>query len=187
MSRTGHSGARRACPARIAYRSRRKARQRDVQLSIEEFGELRLAYAQHLYKAKGRTVDRSFVLTGGWQTDRERGAYVVLTRAQERTDIYVSQEDLDEQGMDAGAIETLGKAIGESRAQQASVAMPRAGVRPSTVTGERRRESMREPGLFAARSTTTIVAPNGLTPARSPETWPYGTLRAQSQVQRQSA
>jgi conjugative relaxase-like TrwC/TraI family protein len=99
------------------------AQQREVQLSTEEFGELRLGYAQHLYKAQGRTVDRSFVLTGGWQTDRER-AYVALTRAQERTDIYVSREDLGEQGMDAGAIERLGEAITTSHAQDASIAMP---------------------------------------------------------------
>jgi hypothetical protein len=65
-------------------------------------------------------VDRSFVLTGGWQTDHEH-AYVALTRAQERTDIYVSREDLGEQGMDAGA-KRLGEAIGESRAQEAGIA-----------------------------------------------------------------
>jgi conjugative relaxase-like TrwC/TraI family protein len=99
----------------------RGAQEREVQLGAEELTGLRLAYAQHLYKAQGRTVDRSFVLTGGWQTDRE-GAYVALTRAQEQTDIYVSREDLGEQGMDAGAIERLGEAMAESHAQEASVA-----------------------------------------------------------------
>ncbi len=94
---------------------------REVQLDAEELGELSLAYAQHLYKAQGRTVDRSFVLTGGWQTDRE-GAYVALTRAQESTDVYVSREDLGERGMDAGAIERLGEAMVESHAQEASIA-----------------------------------------------------------------
>jgi conjugative relaxase-like TrwC/TraI family protein len=101
------------------------AQEREVQFGAEEFAGLRLGYAQHLYKAQGRTVDRSFVLTGGWQTDREH-AYVALTRAQERTDIYVSREDLGEQGMDAGAIERLGHAMAESRAQQASVACEQA-------------------------------------------------------------
>ena len=97
------------------------AQEREVQFGAEELAGLRLAYAQHLYKAQGRTVDRSFVLTGGWQTDRE-GAYVALTRAQRQTDIYVSREDLGEQGMAAGAIERLGEAMAESRAQEASVA-----------------------------------------------------------------
>jgi ATP-dependent exoDNAse (exonuclease V) alpha subunit len=99
----------------------RGAHEREVHLSTQEFVDVRLAYAQHLYKAQGRTVDRAFVLTGGWQTDRER-AYVALTRAQERTDIYVSREDLGEQGMDAGAIERLAEAMTESRAQEASLA-----------------------------------------------------------------
>ena len=80
-------------------------------------------------------MDRSFVLTGGWQTDREH-AYVALTRAQEQTDIYVSREDLGEQGMDAGAIERLGEAMAESRAQEASVAAVER-ERPHELTPER--------------------------------------------------
>ncbi len=46
------------------------------------------------------------MLTGGWQTDRER-AYVALSRARERTDIYVAREDLGHDGIDADAIERL--------------------------------------------------------------------------------
>jgi hypothetical protein len=97
------------------------AKSRELTVDTSEFADMRLSYAQHVYKAQGRTVDRAFVLTGGWQTDRER-AYVALTRAQDRTDIYVSREDLGEQGVDAGAIERLGQAMAESHAQEASVA-----------------------------------------------------------------
>jgi conjugative relaxase-like TrwC/TraI family protein len=93
---------------------------REVSVDTKEFADLRLAYAQHVYKAQGRTVDQAFVLTGGWQTDRERG-YVALTRARDRTDIYVSREDLGEQGMDAGAIERFADAIARSNAQQPSI------------------------------------------------------------------
>jgi conjugative relaxase-like TrwC/TraI family protein len=96
------------------------AESRELTIDTREFADLRLSYAQHVYKAQGRTVDRAFVLTGGWQTDRER-AYVALTRAQARTDIYVSREDLGQQGMDAGAIERLGEAMAESHAQRASI------------------------------------------------------------------
>jgi conjugative relaxase-like TrwC/TraI family protein len=93
---------------------------REVELDTREFSDLRLGYAQHVYKAQGRTVDEAFVLMGGWQTDRER-AYVALTRAREQTDIYVCREDLGEQGMEAGAIERLAEAIETSRAQEASI------------------------------------------------------------------
>jgi conjugative relaxase-like TrwC/TraI family protein len=98
----------------------RGAHEQEVHVDTAEFADMRLAYGQHVYKAQGATVDRAFVLTGGWQADRER-AYVALSRARERTDIYVSREDLGEQGMDTGAIERLGEAISESHAKQASI------------------------------------------------------------------
>ena len=103
----------------------RGANEQNVHVDTTEFHDMRLAYAQHVYKAQGATVDRAFVLTGGWQTDRER-AYVALSRARERTDIYVSREDLGEQGMDTGAIERLGEQISESHAKQASITTPLA-------------------------------------------------------------
>ena len=111
------------------------AQDREIHLGAQELAGLRLANAQHLYKAQGRTVDRSFVLTGGWQADRE-GAYVALTRAQERTDLYVSRRDLGEQGMDAGAIERLGEAMAESRAQEASVVVALERQHPRELTTE---------------------------------------------------
>jgi len=101
------------------------AHEREVPVDTREFKDLRLAYAQHVYKAQGLTVKHAFVLTGGWQTDRER-AYVALSRAQERTDIYVSHEDLGEQDLDTGAIEQLAEAISESHAKQASITTPLA-------------------------------------------------------------
>lgn len=122
------------------------AKQREVSVDTAEFNDLCLSYAQHVYKAQGRTVDRAFVLTGGWQTDRER-AYVALTRARDRTDLYVAREDLGEQGMDTGAIERLGAAMAESHAQAASIATPvvgrgsesglqfATGVEPETTSG----------------------------------------------------
>ena len=93
---------------------------RDVAFSTREFRDVRLAYAQHVYKAQGLTTDRALVLTGGWQSDRER-AYVALSRARERTDVYVSREDLGEDGTDADLIGRLADRVSVSHAQQASV------------------------------------------------------------------
>jgi len=98
---------------------------REVRVDTRRFSDLRLAYAQHVYKAQGATVDRALVLTGGWQTDRE-SAYVALTRARERTDIYVSREDLGEDGMDDGAVQRLSERIAVTRAQEASITQPEA-------------------------------------------------------------
>jgi ATP-dependent exoDNAse (exonuclease V) alpha subunit len=108
---------------------------RDVDVSTREFDGLRLAYAQHVYKAQGLTTDRALVLTGGWQTDRET-SYVALTRAREQTDIYTSREDLGHQGLDSDAIQRLAQRAGKSNAQAASISREQA-------------EPDREPSRFA--------------------------------------
>lgn len=94
---------------------------RDAVVHTKHFSDLDLSYARHLYKAQGITAESAEVLIGGWQSDRE-SAYVALSRARERTQIYVSREDLGEAGMDLGAIERLGDRIRESHAQEASIA-----------------------------------------------------------------
>ena len=66
-------------------------------VDTDQFSDLSLAYAVHVYKAQGITAETSGILTGGWQTDREH-AYVALSRAREQTQIYVSREDLGEAG-----------------------------------------------------------------------------------------
>jgi hypothetical protein len=73
--------------------------QRKVQLASEHLGSLRLAYTQHVYRQQGATVERSVVLTGGWQTSKET-AYVEATRARHRTDWFIARDDLGEEGQD---------------------------------------------------------------------------------------
>jgi conjugative relaxase-like TrwC/TraI family protein len=105
---------------------------RDISVDIREFSDLKLAYAQHVYNAQGRTVEHSHVLIGGWQTSREN-AYVALTRAREQTDIYATREDLGQQDLDPEAIGRLANAMAESRAQQASIARPAANTDQTTA------------------------------------------------------
>ena len=99
------------------------AKQREVGVNTKEFNDLRLGYAQHVYKAQGLTANNALTLIGGWQTDRER-AYVALTRAREQTNIYTAREDLGRQGMNVEAIDRLAERIAESHAQQASITTP---------------------------------------------------------------
>jgi conjugative relaxase-like TrwC/TraI family protein len=108
------------------------AKEREVSVDTGEFNDLRLGYAQHVYKAQGLTANSALTLIGGWQTDRER-AYVALTRAREQTNIYVSKENLGTQGMNTEAIERLAERIEQSNAQQASITTPVAdrGLAPS--------------------------------------------------------
>lgn len=93
---------------------------REATVHTKHFSDLDLSYARHVYKAQGITAESAEVLVGGWQTDRE-SAYVALSRARERTQIYVSREDLGEAGMDMGAIDRLGERIRRSGAQEATV------------------------------------------------------------------
>ncbi len=116
---------------------------REVAMGARDALHLRLGYAQHVYKAQGVTAERAHVLIGGWQTDRER-AYVALTRARERTDVYVSRDDLGEEGMDEGAIDRLAERMAESRAQEASITHKEAYAGHSTDRESEAGRTLRE-------------------------------------------
>jgi ATP-dependent exoDNAse (exonuclease V) alpha subunit len=122
----------------------REREPREVQVDTSEFSDLSLAYAVHVHKAQGLTAETSGILTGAWQTDREH-AYVAVSRAREQTRIYVSREDLGEQGMDTGAIERLADRMRRSEAQEASIARPVIDHgREAERDGERERRAERE-------------------------------------------
>jgi conjugative relaxase-like TrwC/TraI family protein len=113
----------------------RETKPRDVEVDTEKFSDISLAYAVHIRKGQGLTSETSGILAGGWQTDKEH-MYVSLSRARECTDVYISREDLGEQGMDTGAIERLGERMARSRAQEATItkeaAEPTAERKPDT-------------------------------------------------------
>ena len=93
---------------------------REVLLDTSKFSDLSLSYAVHINKGQGITAETSGILIGGWQTDKEH-AYVTVSRAREETQIYVSREDLGEQGFDTGAMERLAEKMKRSRAQEATI------------------------------------------------------------------
>jgi ATP-dependent exoDNAse (exonuclease V) alpha subunit len=97
--------------------------QRKVQVAGDNLESLRLAYAQHVYRQQGATVERSVVVTGGWQTSKET-AYVEATRARQGTDWYVSREDLGLEGHDIDRIKRLAQNMRRSRSQRPSLVYP---------------------------------------------------------------
>ena len=97
--------------------------QRKIQLARKNLDSLRLAYAQHVSRQQGATVERSVVLTGGWQTSKET-AYVEATRARYGTDWFIARDDLGAEGQDAARITHLAKKMTNSRAQTPSLAHP---------------------------------------------------------------
>ena len=107
---------------------------RDIDVNTKDFSDLSLAYAVHVYKAQGLTAEKTTILTGSWQTDREH-TYVAVSRAREQTDIHITREDLGEQGLDPGAIERLAERMAESRAQEASITKQPAERTPAAEQG----------------------------------------------------
>ena len=91
--------------------------QRKVQLASEDLDSLRLAYAQHVYRRQGATVERSVVLTGGWQTSKET-AYVEATRARHGTTWFIARDDLGNEAR----ITRLAQQMCNSRVQTPSLA-----------------------------------------------------------------
>jgi conjugative relaxase-like TrwC/TraI family protein len=71
-----------------------RLRDRDWVVGGEHLSALDLGYAQHLYRAQGRTVTEVLVLGGGWQTDRTSG-YVGVTRAKETSVVITDSSSLD--------------------------------------------------------------------------------------------
>ncbi|HSZ69530.1 MAG TPA: MobF family relaxase [Solirubrobacteraceae bacterium] len=94
---------------------------RTVRLAGEDVESLRLAYAQHVYRQQGATVDRAVVLTGGWQTSRET-AYVQATRARHGTDWYLARDQLGEEGQDPDRITRLAQRMSHSQTRTPSIA-----------------------------------------------------------------
>ena len=108
---------------------------REVTLAGEELENLRLAYAQHLYRQQGATVQRAVVVTGGWQTSQE-GAYVQASRARNGTDWHVASEDLGTEGVDADRVGRLAELMRASRAQLPSLAFRALTASTGTDVGE---------------------------------------------------
>jgi ATP-dependent exoDNAse (exonuclease V) alpha subunit len=95
---------------------------RQVQLAGEDLEKLRLAYAQHVYRQQGATVDRAIVVTGGWQTSRE-SAYVQASRARHGTEWYLGREELGLEGQDERRVEQLVAKMRNSQARTPSIAL----------------------------------------------------------------
>jgi AAA domain/TrwC relaxase len=93
---------------------------RQIHLTPKDLDAIRLAYAQHVYRQQGATVERSVVLTGSWQTSKET-AYVEATRARHGTDWYLARDDLGADGQDEQGILQLAGKMRQSRTQTPSL------------------------------------------------------------------
>jgi ATP-dependent exoDNAse (exonuclease V) alpha subunit len=93
---------------------------RKVSLAGDDLQNLRLAYAQHVYRQQGATVDRAIIITGGWQSSRE-SAYVQASRARHGSDWYLAREELGLEGQDTRLVEQLANKMRNSHAHTPSL------------------------------------------------------------------
>lgn len=85
-----------------------------------EDADLRLAYAQHPFPAQGQTTDTAHLLITDHST--REGAYVGLTRARQRTDIYSTEPAERDTGTDR--LPALAAQMSRSEPEIPSIAVP---------------------------------------------------------------
>ncbi|HEX3509965.1 MAG TPA: MobF family relaxase [Solirubrobacteraceae bacterium] len=93
---------------------------REIRMRGEDLEHLRLAYAQHVYRQQGATVERSVVVTGGWQTSKE-SSYVEASRARHGTEWFLARDELGSESQDERRIEQLANMMRTSRAHTPSL------------------------------------------------------------------
>lgn len=78
---------------------------------------LRLNYAQHVYSAQGRTVDRAYIVTGSWQAGRET-SYVAASRTRDASYVFTDYSSLRMETHDRDqAMKALAARASESQAK----------------------------------------------------------------------
>jgi len=91
--------------------------ERTVTLYGPQLTALRLNYAQHAYPALGRTVDRTYIVTGSWQAGRET-TYATTARSREATFIFTDYSSLRMETHDREkALQELATRASESQAK----------------------------------------------------------------------
>lgn len=124
-------------------------------LQADDLGKLRLAYAQHVHRAQGATVDRALVITGGWQTSKEP-AYVQASRARHGADFFVNRDDLGAEGNDVDRVSRLAERMNRSRSQTPSLAHPRQ--LPDFDWEHSYHDLYHPPGRLATRALSRLLA-----------------------------
>jgi hypothetical protein len=122
---------------------------RSVTLRSDQLTALRLGYAKHVYTAQSRTVERVYVVTGGWQTGRE-AEYVAASRSREATYVFTDFSSLDQEVHNRqAALRELAARASESQAKVSAVGWmegQRPGAREATQMQRTQQQVMREAG-----------------------------------------
>jgi conjugative relaxase-like TrwC/TraI family protein len=126
-----------------------EASRRQVELRAGDV-PLELSYATHVYKAQGTTVDRTYVITGGWQTSKE-SLYVACSRSREGTRLYLDKEslrhDIDESAIAEAAARgaaSRAKVAGATHAYESGTEQDHYATAAARLRAMHRRKARRE-------------------------------------------
>jgi AAA domain/TrwC relaxase len=115
-----------------------EAEPRELEVSATEADPLLdLNYAAHVYKAQGATVDRTYVIAGGWQTHRE-SLYVACSRSRLGSHLFLDRESLGSD-TDADALTAMAARGALSRGKVAATSLHSPAVARRARLAERKR------------------------------------------------
>jgi hypothetical protein len=125
----------------------REATPNDVKVEVVDLGETQVAYS-NVYDLTSHTGEPTYVLFGGWQTDKELG-YIAVAQNQERAGALITTEDRGDRDIETELRDRIGQVIERSHAQQAN---PASQAEPTdrANTAEPDQESERQPDQPAA-------------------------------------
>ena len=111
---------------------------RDLEVTATETDPLLdLNYAAHVYKAQGTTVDRAYVIAGGWQTHKE-SLYVACSRSRLGSHLFADRESLDSD-TDAAALAVMAARGAESRGKVAATTVCSSAIARRAQLAQRKR------------------------------------------------
>jgi conjugative relaxase-like TrwC/TraI family protein len=97
----------------------READPKDVRLNVVDHGDTQLVYS-NAYDLTGHTGEPTYVLFGGWQTERTLGYVAVAQNDEGRTEVQIRTEDRGDREIETELKDRIGQAIERIQAQQAN-------------------------------------------------------------------
>lgn len=98
-----------------------------VKIPVKEYEDIQLGYAVTTHKAQGKTVNRAYVLVGGFMQDREL-SYVQMSRSREETKIYTERAEVGDN------LAELSKRMSKSRMKQLAQDITERLISPQEIT-----------------------------------------------------
>jgi conjugative relaxase-like TrwC/TraI family protein len=89
----------------------------DVELDVHDLGDIKLAHTQQPYNLQSYTGEPTYVLFGGWQTEREIG-FIAAVRTNGKTNTVMSTEEREGRDIETELRDRIGQVIERSQTHE---------------------------------------------------------------------